>query len=107
MVPLPLPLTVSEIILVAARLWGVEPRDVLGRSRVAALVVPRQAAMWAARRLLERGCGRCRSLAVVGRSLARDHSTVWHGVASVESRRLSDVEFRRKTDEFLAILEDR
>lgn len=78
------PLTVDRIIDETAAVFGAAARAVRGRSRRAALVLPRQVAMYLARKLL------ARPFTELARAFARDHTTVLHAWESVAARLGSD-----------------
>lgn len=83
------PITPEAIVAEVARVHGLLPEQLAGRGRTHRVVAARQQAMWLARHLLDL------SYATIGRTLGRDHTTVMHGVAQVETRR-GDVAVRRQ-----------
>lgn len=77
-VPAP-PLTAEGIIETTAAAFGLPVRTLLGRRRRAALVLPRQIAMYLARKLLGR------PFAELGEAFGREHTTVlnaWRAIAA-------------------------
>ena len=90
--------SLSEIIDATARTYGLTHAQLMCRSRRRTLVVPRQLAMYLCRRLTDA------SLAEIGRALGRDHSTVIHGIRSVESRVASKPQLRYELESIAARL---
>lgn len=74
------PLTVERIVEATATAFGMPARLLRGRSRRSDLALPRQVAMYLARRLLHE------PFAELGAAFARDHSTVVHAWQSVVRR---------------------
>jgi chromosomal replication initiator protein len=89
-VALPGPVSVERIVEETAVAFGAAARAVLGRSRRPGLVLPRQVAMYLARRILGR------PFAELSRAFSRDHTTVIHAWRSIAGR--------LETDERLAAL---
>ena len=88
--------TVAIINLVAAH-FGLEPPDLRVRSNRPAICLPRQIAMYIARRLTRA------SLPEIGRLLGGwHHATVMNAIGSVERRRESDEELRALVDTLMA-----
>lgn len=80
--------SIETIQRLCAREFGVSVMDILSRRRPAPAVRARHTAMYLARHLT-----RC-SFPEIGRMFGdRDHTTVMHGVASIERRILADVKF--------------
>lgn len=79
------PPTIEAVIGEMARIHGLLPEDLSGRSRRRQFVEARQQAMWLARWVLGL------SYPAIGRALGRDHSTVMYGVRQAEARRREDV----------------
>lgn len=76
---------VDRIVARVAAAFGVKPKDVLGPSRVRAVLVPRQVAMYLAREAAKL------SLVQIGRGFGgRDHTTVLHAVRAVEGALAAD-----------------
>jgi chromosomal replication initiator protein len=80
----PAALTVDRIVEETAAAFGAAARALRGRSRRAALVLPRQVAMYLARELL------ARPFAELAKAFARDHTTVLHAWRSVADRLATD-----------------
>jgi chromosomal replication initiator protein len=74
------PRTLSEIIDATAQAYGLTADQLMCRSRRRTLVMPRHFAMYLCRRLTQA------SLAEIGRAFCRDHTTVMHGLRTVEAR---------------------
>ena len=72
--------SLDEIMAETARAYGVSKDDLRARSRKQSLVRPRQIAMYLARRYTDA------SLAEIGRSFARDHTSVMYAIDVVERR---------------------
>jgi chromosomal replication initiator protein len=77
---LPAALTVDRILDETAAAFGALTRALRGRSRRANLVVPRQVAMYLARKLLKR------PFAQLAAAFARDHTTILHAWQTISSR---------------------
>lgn len=74
------PLTIERIVDETASVFGAAARALRGRSRKAALVLPRQVAMYLARKLL------ARPFAEIATAFARDHTTVLHAWQAITAR---------------------
>ena len=74
------PLTIERIVEETASVFGAAARAVRGRSRKAALVLPRQVAMYLTRKLL------ARPFAEIATAFARDHTTVLHAWQAIAAR---------------------
>ncbi len=72
--------SLDEIMAETARAYGVEKESLRARSRKQSLVRPRQIAMYLARRYTDA------SLAEIGRSFSRDHTSVMYAIEVVERR---------------------
>lgn len=81
--------------------FGVLREEILGESRSAHLVLPRQVAMALAQRLLGY------SLPRIGRLLNRDHSTVHHGIRRVARQCAHDPGFAQRLDALAARITSR
>lgn len=86
-------LSVDRILEATASVFGVRVRLLLGRSRRPELVLPRQVAMYLARRLLRR------PFAHLAADFARDHTTVLQAWRQVTARLGVDVALARLVDE--------
>ncbi len=80
-----------------ARLYGLEPEIMAGKSRKKAVARPRNLALYLCRRHTEA------SFASIGRVFSRDHSTVMYGVDQVERNLASDARLAQE----LSFLEQR
>ncbi|HWP36462.1 MAG TPA: chromosomal replication initiator protein DnaA [Gemmatimonadales bacterium] len=85
--------SVDRVQEVVARRWGVTPEGLRSKARTKTLTVPRQVAMFLARDLLGM------QLVEIGQAFGgRDHSTVIHSVAKVQSQLSEDRQFRDRVD---------
>jgi len=90
------PPKVRRIIRAVAQAYGASLVDILSRRRTAAIVRPRQVAMYLAKRLT------FRSLPEIGHMLGgRDHTTVLHAVRKIEALVTIDAELKSKIDGIL------
>src|SRR5262249_49466509 len=81
----PAPTGVDRIVARVAAAFGGRPKDLLGPSRLRAILVPRQVAMYLAREMAKL------SLVQIGRQFGgRDHTTVLHAVRTVEGALAAD-----------------
>lgn len=80
----------ENLCLVAANLWGVEYRDLMGRNRYHANVVPRQAVMHALREL------KMWSFPQIARVWNMDHTTVIHGVKKSQQMAQQNEDYAQK-----------
>jgi chromosomal replication initiator protein len=81
--------TTSDVIDAVTRHYEVEERELKGRQRTKAIVLPRQVAMYLLREETDI------SLEEIGRSMGgRDHTTVLHGIKKIESALENDVQLR-------------
>lgn len=96
-VQLPRPsITIGEIVDAVAGVYELAPDTLYDRGRVD--VVPRQVAMYLARRLTPL------SFPQIGRVFGRDHSTVQHAVARIEQRLIAEPDTRRHVERIEATL---
>lgn len=80
-------LTVRLILQAVARYYGLPTHELRSARRTRHIVRPRQVAMWLAKRLM------LASLPHIGRCIGgRDHTTVLHGVRTIERLRLEDAQ---------------
>lgn len=86
----------GDIVTACAAEWGVTREQLLGESREAPVVLARHAAMALGRRLLGYSFPR------IGRLLARDHSTVMHGVRRMARMAEDDTELAARLDRLAA-----
>jgi chromosomal replication initiator protein len=85
--------TINRIQEVVARRWGVTPEGLRSKARIKTLTVPRQIAMYLARRVLEM------QLVEIGHAFGgRDHSTVIHSVDKVQHQMQHDRAFRERVE---------
>ena len=85
--------SVDRVQEVVARRWGVTPEGLRSKARTKNLTVPRQVAMFLARDLLGM------QLVEIGQAFGgRDHSTVIHSVAKVQTQLGDDRQFRERVD---------
>jgi len=85
--------SVDRVQEVVARRWGVTTEGLRSKARVKTLTVPRQVAMFLARDLLGL------QLVEIGQAFGgRDHSTVIHSLARVESYMQRDRQFRDRVE---------
>jgi chromosomal replication initiator protein len=80
------PAGVERIVARVAAAFGVKPRDLLGPSRLRAVMVPRQVAMYLAREAAKL------PLAQIGKQFGRDHTTVLHAVRMVKGSLAADAQ---------------
>lgn len=83
---------IARLVEAAAAEFGVRAAAVFGPQRGAQLARARQVVMYIA------AVRQHRSLPQIGRSLARDHSTVWHGVRRVEAMVREDPAFAERVE---------
>jgi chromosomal replication initiator protein len=85
--------SVDRVQEVVARRWGVTPEGLRSKARTKNLTIPRQVAMFLARDLLGM------QLVEIGQAFGgRDHSTVIHSVAKVQTQIGADRLFRDRVD---------
>ena len=85
--------SVDRVQEVVALRWGVTPEGLRSKARTKNLTVPRQVAMFLARDLLGM------QLVEIGQAFGgRDHSTVIHSVAKVQTQLGDDRQFRERVD---------
>lgn len=85
------------ILRLVADAFGVTYLDLIGQSRVATVILPRQLAFYIMRRHTTM------SFPMIGKFVGnRDHTTVLHGVAKMEARLLRDPELRKVVDTIVA-----
>jgi chromosomal replication initiator protein len=86
-------LTAETVREVVARRWSVKPEALASKRRTKDLTVPRQAAMFLIRELLDT------PLVRIGQLFGgRDHSTVIHSIRKVEEQMEEDSEFRERVE---------
>ena len=86
-------ISVDSIISAVAKFFNIKVQDMKGPRRTRQLVVPRQVAMFLARR--HTGL----SLPEIGKHFGgRDHTTVMHAVRKIDNQIETDEAFRRKVD---------
>ena len=85
--------TIEKVQEVVARRWGVTAEGLKSKARIKTLTVPRQIAMFLARELLHV------QLVEIGQAFGgRDHSTVIHSVAKVQTQMGQDRQFRERVE---------
>lgn len=82
------PLTVQGIQRAVARYYGYGELDLSGGLRHGSLVRARQIAMWFIRRRL------ALSFPAIGAAFNRDHTTVIHGIRTIDEQRTRDLQVR-------------
>lgn len=96
------------VIGTAADLFGVEPSDITGRSKIPRFARPRMAAAWALREADPRkhvmgGAFKVYSLHRLCNIFGwRDHTTAWHAMRRVPELCAEDAIFRAKAEQLLA-----
>ncbi len=89
---------VDTILTQTAEVFQRTPTELVGRSRKRAIVVARQAAMWAIRQRYP-----SLSLEMIGTTLGgRHYSTVRHGLAAVEQRAQHNTAYREQLEQLIA-----
>jgi len=92
----------GDILALVTAHFDVKLSELQSKRRTAAVVLPRQVAMYIARRITRH------SLEEIGTYFGgRDHSTVLYGIEKIETLRASDVTLREIVDGFLARLQVR
>jgi len=92
----------GDILALVTAHFDVKLSELQSKRRTAAVVLPRQVAMYLARRITRH------SLEEIGTYFGgRDHSTVLYGIEKIETLRASDVTLREIVDGFLARLQVR
>jgi len=92
----------GDILALVTAHYDVKLSELQSKRRTAAVVLPRQVAMYLARRITRH------SLEEIGTYFGgRDHSTVLYGIEKIETLRASDVGLREVVDGFLARLQVR
>lgn len=92
----------GDILALVTAHYDVKLSELQSKRRTAAVVLPRQVAMYLARRITRH------SLEEIGTYFGgRDHSTVLYGIEKIETLRASDVSLREIVDGFLARLQVR
>ncbi|MBL8863619.1 MAG: chromosomal replication initiator protein DnaA [Planctomycetes bacterium] len=92
----------GDILALVTAHYDVKLSELQGKRRTAAIVLPRQVAMYLARKITRH------SLEEIGAYFGgRDHSTVLYGIEKVENLRASDASMRELVDDFLAKLQVR
>lgn len=81
--------SVNRIMETVAHRFDVRIQDIKGKSRVAEIIMPRQIAMFLARRLTDK------SLPAIADTFNRTHPTVVHSIDAVEERMASSDSFRQ------------
>ncbi len=82
--------TVPRIIARVAAVFGVPAKELLGRSRLRTVLVPRHVAMYLVREVLKL------SLPAIGRAFERDHKTVSHALDQIQHQLQTDAELAGK-----------
>jgi len=93
-------LSAETVQAIVAREWGVSPEGLRSKTRTQALTVPRQAAMYFMRELLNM------QLVEIGSVFGgRDHSTVIHSLERVATHMREDHEFSSRIGRLRSVLE--
>ncbi len=91
--------TKERIIDAVANFYNVEMKDLLGKSRSADIVLPRQVAMYIIREQTDH------SLVEIGQSLGgRDHTTIMHGLSKIEQALDSNIQLRQQINTITQIV---
>lgn len=91
--------TKERIIDAVANFYNVEMKDLLGKSRNADIVLPRQVAMYIIREQTDH------SLVEIGQSLGgRDHTTIMHGLDKIENTLDSNIQLRQQINTITQIV---
>jgi chromosomal replication initiator protein len=91
--------TKERIIDAVANFYNVELKDLLGKSRSADIVLPRQVAMYIIREQTDH------SLVEIGQSLGgRDHTTIMHGLDKIEQALDSNIQLRQQINTITQIV---
>ena len=89
-------LTIEEIQQVVAKKYSIEVKQILSPERTQSLVTPRQLAMYISRKFTTKG------LPEIAEKFEKTHSTVLHGVKTVEKMLDVDEELKTNLEEILA-----
>ena len=89
-------LTIEEIQQVVAKKYSIEVKQILSPERTQSLVTPRQLAMYISRKFTTKG------LPEIAEKFEKTHSTVLHGVKTVEKMLDVDEELKSNLEEILA-----
>ena len=93
------PITVDEVQKKASEFFGVKLSDLRGKSRMRAVALPRQVAMYVARRITHASFGE------LGRAFGgKDHSTVLHAVDRIDGLAREDPEFNKTVESLIQSL---
>jgi chromosomal replication initiator protein len=84
---------VTRVVDLVANAFHVKPKEVLGKSRLQSVMIPRHVAMWLTREVLKL------SLPAIGDAFQRDHSTVLHAIRKVNERLTTDALFAKQVAE--------
>jgi chromosomal replication initiator protein len=91
--------TKERIIDAVGNFYNVEMKDLLGKSRSADIVLPRQVAMYIIREQTDH------SLVEIGQSLGgRDHTTIMHGLDKIEQALDSNIQLRQQINTITQIV---
>ena len=94
-------ITVEDIMETTSRFYNLESNDLYSKSRQASIVLPRQTAMYLARKLTNQ------SLVAIGRSFNRDHTTVMHAIDKIEALIKSDQELVEEVEQITSQLKSK
>ncbi len=86
------PITVDTIIDIVSEHFGITRADILSKKRNAEIAQPRQIVMYLCREMLDL------PYKSIGKVLARDHSTVMHGITAVEDEMSQYPDMQRTID---------
>lgn len=93
-------ITLSAILDLVCRFYRVSREDVMSRSRRKKVLIPRQVAMYLARRYTDQ------SLPAIGRFFNRYHATALHALACVEKKLVENSALAREIDFFCKKIEE-
>jgi chromosomal replication initiator protein len=97
--PPPIPTaSIRNIQVTVAEYFKIDLIELLSERQDKRVSHPRQIAMWLARKLTF-----C-SIPKIGKSFRRDHSTVHHGVRTIDRKQATDPQLRDQLDHFITIL---
>jgi chromosomal replication initiator protein len=89
-------ITVADCLRVVSEEMGVSMAELLGDQRARLIARPRQVAMWAAKQAT------LASLPMIGRAIGdRDHTTIMHGIRTIERLRAEQETMRAASDRVL------
>jgi len=94
------PATVARIIGKVAAAFGIKPKELVGKSRLRTILLPRQAAMYLVRTIVKL------PLTAIGKQFGgRDHTTVMNAIQKLEASMKEDAKLKRTMKHLRAELE--